>query len=104
MAVIRRIALDSAHWEGAAWPWDGSDVMGVESADVRPGKCFLSQGARPSVVRVLAVHDGVVRFEARAKRAGWSGRAEAALPEFVAGVVREVGSDYQPGSSPRLHV
>ena len=78
--------------------------MGVQTADIRPGKCFLSQGAKPSVVRVLAVRNGVVRFEARAKRSGWAGRAEAALPEFLAGLVREVGSDYEPQAGPRLNV
>ena len=78
--------------------------MGVDTADIRPGKCFLSQGAKPSVVRVLTVQGGVVRFEARAKRAGWSVRSEAALPEFIAGLVREVGSDYQPDGGPRMHV
>lgn len=78
--------------------------MGVQTADVRPGKCFLSQGAKPQVVRVLAVRDGLVRFEARAKRSVWSGRSEAALPEFVAGLLREVGSDYRPETGPRLHV
>lgn len=78
--------------------------MGVQTADIRPGKCFLSQGAKPQVVRVLAIHDGLVRFEARAKRAGWSGRTEAALPEFLAGLVREVSSDYQPSADPRVHV
>ena len=78
--------------------------MGVDTADIRPGKCFLSKGARPQVVRVLAVCDGVVRFEARAKRAGWSGRAEATLPEFIAGLLREVGSDYQPRAEPRFHL
>ena len=78
--------------------------MGVEQADVRPGKCFLSQGVKPSVVRVLAVNDGVVRFEARAKHARWSGRAEAAMPEFLAGLLREGGSDFQPELGPRLNV
>ena len=38
--------------------------MVVQTADIRPGKCFLSQGAKPQVVRVLAVSDGLVRFEA----------------------------------------
>ena len=78
--------------------------MGVQTADIRPGKCFLSQGAKPQVVRVLAINDGLVRFEARAKRASWSGRGETALPEFAAGLVREVGSDYQPSVDPRVHV
>ena len=78
--------------------------MGVDNADIRPGKCFLSQGAKPSVVRVLTVQDGVVRFEARAKRTGWSGRTEAALPDSVAGLVREVGSDHQPDGEPPMHV
>ena len=78
--------------------------MGVQTAAIRPGKCFLSQGLKPQVVRVLAIRDGIVRFEARARRASWSGRGQTALPEFAAGLVREVGSDYQPSADPRIHV
>ena len=78
--------------------------MRIAVSDVRPGKCFLSQGARPQVVRVLSVHDGLVRFEARQRRNAWGARGEAAVPEFIAGLVREVGSDFQPGDARRMHV
>lgn len=80
--------------------------MSVQVADIRPGKCFLSQGAKPQVVRVLGVRDGLVRFEARTKPGArtWSARGETAVPEFVAGLVREVGSDYEPAAGARLHI
>ena len=78
--------------------------MGVSVSDVRPGKCFLSRGAKPQVVRVVAVRDGLVSFEARARGRSWSSRSEAAAPEFVAGLVREVGSDFQLSAAMRVHV
>ena len=65
---------------------------------------LLIQGVKPQVVRVLAVCDGLVRFEARAERASWSSRGETALPEFAQGLLREVGPDFQPGGPPRIHV
>ena len=77
--------------------------MGIEVGDLRPGKCFLSQGAKPQVVRVIGVRDGLVRFEARANRRTWSGRTDVSVPEFMAGLVREVGSDFTPGAEPRHH-
>lgn len=77
--------------------------MSIATADVRPGKCFLSEGARPQVVRVTSVRDGLVHFEARLRPGTWSRRAEAAVPEFIAGVIKEVGSDFQPGEG-RTHV
>lgn len=72
--------------------------MRVAIGDVRPGVCFLKQGAKPQVVRVLAVRDGVVRFEARApeKRRAWSHQNDITMPDFLAGLVREVGSDFDP--------
>ena len=78
--------------------------MGIDVGDLRPGKCFLSQGAKPQVVRVLEVRDGLVRFEARASRRTWSGRTDVSVPEFMAGLVREVGSDFLPGAGPRAHI
>lgn len=78
--------------------------MKIEVTDIRPGKCFLSQGARPHVVRVLSVRDGLVRFEARVRRRAWTGRGETAVPEFVAGLLREVGSDFEPGAEVRVHL
>ena len=78
--------------------------MMIAAADVRPGKCFLSQGAKPQVVRVLSVRDGLVHFEARQRRRVWTARGEAAVPEFIAGLVREVGSDFEPGDPGRMHV
>ena len=77
--------------------------MSVAAADIRPGKCFLSQGAKPSVIRVLSVRDGVVRFEAKLRRAVWTRRGEAPVSEFVAGLLKEVGSDFRPGLG-RVHV
>ena len=67
--------------------------MAVGQADIHPGQCFLSQGGKPGVVRVRAAWDGVVRFKAKGKRSGWSSRAEAALPEFLASLMCKVGCD-----------
>ena len=80
--------------------------MIVRSEDVRPGKCFLSNGDKPRIVRVLSVQEGLVRFEARSRtaRRSWGARGETALPEFVAGLAREVGSDFLLDGAPRLHV
>ena len=69
--------------------------MRVAASDVRPGKCFLSEGSKPQ--------DGLARFEARQRRKAWTARGEAAVPEFIAGLVREVGSDFQPGDAGRVH-
>lgn len=77
--------------------------MRIAAADIRPGKCFLSQGAKPSVVRVVSVQDGVVRFEARLRPRVWTRRDQATMSEFAAGLLREVGSDFQPGAG-RVHV
>ena len=76
----------------------------IAAADIRPGKCFLSEGAKPQVVRVLSVRDGLVRFEGRSRRKSWSRRGETAVSEFVAGLTREVGSDFEPGAGSRVHV
>ena len=78
--------------------------MNIQVGDLRPGKCFLSQGAKPQVVRVLSVRDGLVRFEARASRRAWSGRGDMAVSEFMAGRVREAGSDFTPSAEPRPHL
>ncbi len=80
--------------------------MNVQIGDVRPGKCFLSHGAKPQVIRVLSVRNGLVRFEARTKphTRTWSSGGEIALPEFVTGLLREVGSDFEPTSGARLNL
>ena len=70
--------------------------MTIAAADVRPGKCFLSQGGKPQVVRVLSVRDGLARFEARQRRRTWTGPGETAMLKFVSGLLKEVGSDYEP--------
>lgn len=77
--------------------------MHIAAADIRPGKCFLIQGAKPSVVRVLSVKDGVVRFESKLRPRVWTRRGEAPVSEFVGGLLKEVGSDFQPGAG-RVHV
>ena len=77
--------------------------MQIVIAAVRPGKCFLSQGVKPQVVRVLSVRDGLVQFKARSRRNGWAARAETAVPEFVDGLLKEVGSDYLLEAE-RLHI
>ena len=80
--------------------------MGVSTRDVRPGKCFLSEGVRPQVVRVLAVEQGSVRYEARSptRRRAWAGRTNMSVPDFAAGLIREVSSDYEPSSTTRVHL
>ena len=75
--------------------------MGVVASDVRPGKCFVSVGDRPQVMRVKALREGVVSFEARgekAKKGEWPIRGEAPVPEFVSGALKEVGMDYKLSS------
>ncbi len=78
----------------------------ISEADVRAGKCFLTAGSKPQVLRVCAVRDGVVEFEALAQagRAGRNSRGEAPTAEFLAGLTREVGCDHQPGRPDRIHI
>lgn len=78
--------------------------MTPSAADVRPGKCFLRVGSKPQVVRVLSVNDGRVGFEARLRRRAWSARSETEVIEFVGGLVKEVGSDFDPSDAGRIHV
>lgn len=53
--------------------------MSIQLGDLRPGKCFLSQGAKPQMVRVTSVRDGLVRFEARTSRRAWFGCSDMAV-------------------------
>lgn len=73
----------------------------ISPGDVRPGKCFLSTGSSPIVLRVRSVREGLVDFE----RISQKGRArealgQAPLPEFLSGLKREVGCDFRLDSDP----
>ena len=71
----------------------------ISSGDVRPGKCFLSTGPKPVVLRVRSVREGVVEFERMSqKKTAREAQGQAPLTEFLSGLQREVGCDFQPGA------
>lgn len=74
----------------------------LTTEDLRAGKCFLSEGAKPQVLRVRSVSEGLVRYEVLGRKRFTTGETPAV--EFLSGVVREVGCDYQPGAGQRIHV
>ena len=77
----------------------------VDRTDLRAGKCFLSAGAKPQVLRIRGVQSGAVHFEAITRGPNSrSVKGETPLEEFLAGVQREVGCDFVPGSEQRIHV
>lgn len=71
----------------------------IAPGDVRPGKCFLSTGPKPQVMRVRSVKAGTVDFERlpETTKPGRVSQGQAPLDEFLAGLEREVGCDFQPG-------
>jgi hypothetical protein len=76
----------------------------VGLADVRAGKCLVSAGPKPRVLRILSVTRDVVRFEALKRKHVRASTGEAACEEFLQGVLREVGCDYDPAAHERVQV